>query len=73
MKTGELTRLEGFKMALILSVDEVTEKLRPSYTGGEDLNGIVSMENALEVPPSLPLPISPVPSLFSFLHLFDRV
>lgn len=73
VKTGELTQLEGLRMILILSAGEVTPKLPPSYTAGEDLKRTVTVEDAWKNPLFLShLPIFPAP-LLSFLRSFDRV
>lgn len=72
---GELTRIEGLRMILILSAGEVTPKLPPYYTAGEDLKRTVTVEDAWKNPLFLflsCLPIFPAP-LLSFLRSFDRV
>lgn len=70
---GELTRLEGLRMILILSAGEVTPKLPPSYTAGEDLKRTVTMEDAWKSPSLLSLSPSPLlPSSFlSIVHLIE--
>lgn len=70
---SELTRLEGFRKILILSAGEMTPKLPPSYTAGEDLNRTVTMEDAWKNPPLLFLSLSPSPLHLSFLCSFDRI
>lgn len=74
VKTGELTRLEGLRMILILSAGEVTPKLPPNYTAGEDLKRTVTVEDAWKILSSSSSPISPsslLPSFLSFVHLIE--